>query len=120
MLPLPEDAEGGGRKDGNGSRSSEERPGFGTKRLPNGTRLLVDNEKLLRNAEATKRIFLQRSVDAYKRRTVAAGSGTARDPAIDTKAEEEIATAREEAERLREAVVALRDEMIIILLANGR
>ncbi|KAL7541813.1 hypothetical protein ACHAXR_011238 [Thalassiosira sp. AJA248-18] len=55
-------------KKNNGSSSLQENHhpgGFGTKQLPNGTSVLVNYEKLLQN-EATKRILLQRSVEAYE------------------------------------------------------
>jgi chromosome segregation ATPase len=46
--------------------SPPENDGFGTKKLPDGTTVLVNYEQLLLN-EATKRILLERTIESYER-----------------------------------------------------
>ena len=48
-----------------GGDSEQQKDGFGTKTLPNGTTVRVNYEKMLEN-EATKRILLQRTVETYE------------------------------------------------------
>ncbi|KAL7547515.1 hypothetical protein ACHAWF_010806 [Thalassiosira exigua] len=92
VLTLPKDAEGGGCDDGNGSRSSEERPGFGTEKRGHKVHPPPEVREGVQAADGC------------------GGVGVACDLLIYAKAEEELTTAREEADRLRGAVVALQDE----------
>eukprot|EP00571_Detonula_confervacea_P010641 CAMPEP_0172306968 /NCGR_PEP_ID=MMETSP1058-20130122/7921_1 /TAXON_ID=83371 /ORGANISM="Detonula confervacea, Strain CCMP 353" /LENGTH=2065 /DNA_ID=CAMNT_0013019021 /DNA_START=95 /DNA_END=6292 /DNA_ORIENTATION=- len=113
IMPLPNDEKRNGE---------ENNPGFGTKKLPNGTSVLVNYEKLLQN-EATKRILLQRSVEAYELRLKKLEQK--HESSLETLAQEhenqltsarsEVQSAQSEMGQFKEMVIQLQDEKEIFM-----
>ncbi|KAL9191153.1 hypothetical protein ACHAXT_000859 [Thalassiosira profunda] len=99
VMPLP----------GEDDKESLAEPGFGTKKLPDGTTVLVNYEMLLQN-EATKRILLQRSFEALRARQQAAATTAQEQEAARDALGLQLASAQEEIASLNEMVLQLQDE----------
>ncbi|KAL3827048.1 hypothetical protein ACHAXA_007555 [Cyclostephanos tholiformis] len=99
IMPLPNDEK----------NMEQQEPGTGLKKLPNGTTVLVNYERLLQN-EATKRILLQRSVQAYEHTVQALQSKYQATTKTVSEQEIKLASAENEISHLKELVFRLQDE----------
>jgi chromosome segregation ATPase len=99
IMPLPNDEK----------KTEQQEHGIGTKKLPDGSMVLVNYEQLLQN-EATKRILLQRSVRAYEHtvQTLQSKCQASMETALEQ--ENELASANNEISQLKELVFRLQDE----------
>ena len=100
VMPLPDGNDG----------MAEENSGFGTKRLPDGTSVLVNYEKLLQN-EATKRILLQRSFDSYKTKYDQAMQSSQEQERVIELQNSELTSQADEIARLNEMLARVQGEM---------
>lgn len=100
VMPLPDGNDG----------MAEENSGFGTKRLPDGTSVLVNYEKLLQN-EATKRILLQRSFDSYKTKYDQSVQSTREQERVIELQNSELTSQADEIARLNEMLARVQGEM---------
>ncbi len=99
IMPLP---------NGNENGESDE-PGYGRKKLPDGTVVLVNYEKLLQN-EATKRILLQRTVETYEHTIESLQSRHQASMKTAHEQEIQLASSHVEISQLKELVLRLQDE----------
>ena len=101
IMPLPN-----GR---DGNDASQQESGFGTKKLPDGSLVLVNYEQLLQN-EAEKRILLQRSVEAYEHTVKTLQNKYQSSMSTSQEQEIQLASAQNEISELKEMVMRLQDE----------